>query len=131
MKVPGISCKITGHCDIRPSEDSEKIFHALSNVLPDSEIHIENNTAKISANDLNVLVRIFETIHSRKSQRAYLRRMRRNLDGSTTWFYLNKQAAYANTVALCDDAEESPLGPIKIILHSNRIEQVMEWLTYE
>ena len=131
MQVPNINCKITGYCDIQASEDSEKIYHALSNIIPDSKIKIENNTAKISANSLDSLGKIFDTIHSRKSQRAYLRHMKRNLNDDSTWFYLNKQAAYANTVALCDEAEESPLGPIKIILHSKYIEQVMEWLTME
>jgi len=29
---------------------------------------------------------------------------------------------------LCDEAEESPLGPIKIILTSKSIEQIIDWL---
>ena len=131
MQVPNISCKITGYCDIQYSEDSKKIYTALSNILPDSKIEIDNNTAKISSNNLESLGRIFETIHSRKSQRAYMRHMKRNLNDDSTWFYLNKQAAFANSVALCDEADESPLGPIKIILRSSQIERVMEWLTLE
>ena len=131
MQVPNISCKITGYCDIQSSEDSKKIHTALSNILPDSKIEINNNTAKISSNNLESLGRIFETIHSRKSQRAYMRHMKRNLNDDSTWFYLNKQAAFANSVALCDEADESPLGPIKIILRSSQIESVMEWLTLE
>jgi predicted RNA binding protein with dsRBD fold (UPF0201 family) len=54
--------------------------------------------------------------------------MRYNLEGDTTWFYLNKQAASVNVIALCEEAEESPLGPIKILLHSKNIDKVMEWL---
>ena len=131
MQVPNISCKITGYCDIQSSEDSKKIYSALANILADSKIEIDNHTAKISSNNLESLGRIFETIHSRKSQRAYMRHMKRNLNDDSTWFYLNKQAAFANSVALCDDADESPLGPIKIILHSSQIERVMEWLTLE
>ena len=131
MQVPNITCKISGYCDIQPSEDPEKVHHALSNILIDSKIKIENNTAKISSNNLESLGRIFETIHSRKSQRAYLRHMKRNLNDDSTWFYLNKQAAYADSVALCDESDESPLGPIKIILRSNQIEQIMDWLTLE
>jgi len=41
---------------------------------------------------------------------------------------LNKQAALANTIVLCDEPEESPLGPIKIILTSKGIEQIIDWL---
>jgi len=44
------------------------------------------------------------------------------------WFYLNKQAAFANVTVLCDEADESSLGPIKVVLHSTNIEDVKEWL---
>ncbi len=54
-----------------------------------------------------------------------------NLRDDSTWFYLNKQAAFMNTVALCAEDEESPLGPIKIILTSKNIESIIDWLTSE
>lgn len=131
MRTPDIACKIIGYCTIQASEDPEKIHDSLANILPESKIKIENDTAKISSNNIDSLGKIFETIHSRKTQRAYLRRMRKNMSDTSTWFYLNKQAAFANNIALCDEAEESPLGPIKIIIESNQIDQVMEWLTME
>jgi predicted RNA binding protein with dsRBD fold (UPF0201 family) len=46
----------------------------------------------------------------------------------STWFYLNKQAAFANVIALCDEADESSLGPITVVLHSKNIEDVIDWL---
>ena len=131
MNTPNIRCKILGYCSILPSEDPKKVQMAIENILPDSEIQIENDSAKIISKDLDSLKRIFETIHSRKTQRTYLRHMKRNLNDTSTWFYLNKQAAFANNVALCDDADESPLGPIKLILESNQIERIIEWLTIE
>ncbi len=131
MNTPNIRCKISGYCPIFPSEDPKKVQMALENILPDSEILIENNSARITTKNLDSLKRIFETIHSRKTQRTYLRHMKKNLTDDSTWFYLNKQAAFANNVALCDEADESPLGPIKLILESNQIEQIMNWLTLE
>jgi len=81
-----------------------------------------------SSNNLEVLEKIFEVIHSRKTQRIYRRHLNNNLADDSTWFYLNKQAAFVNTIALCGEADESPLGPIKIILESDDIERVIEWL---
>jgi predicted RNA binding protein with dsRBD fold (UPF0201 family) len=52
----------------------------------------------------------------------------RNMTEDSTWFYLNKQAAFVNVPVLCDEADESPLGPIKVVLHSTNIEDVIEWL---
>ena len=125
---PNVECQINGYCTIHLSENPEKVAQSLSNVLPNSKIKIDKDTAKTSSNDIESLVKIFETIHSRKSQRVYFRRLEKNLNENSTWFYLNKQAAFVGTVSLCDNADESPLGPIKIILESRQIEQIIRWL---
>ena len=48
---------------------------------------------------------------------------------NSTWFYLNKQAAFVDVVALCNEANESALGPVKVVLESNDIEKTIETLT--
>ncbi|MGI0041264.1 MAG: RNA-binding domain-containing protein [Nitrosopumilaceae archaeon] len=127
MKIPQIACKIEAYAAVNPSEDPEKVQQAISNVLQDMNFKYESGSIKGVSNDLQSLSKIYETIKSRKS-RTYRRQMRYNLQGDTTWFYLNKQAAFVNVIALCEEAEESPLGPIKILLHSKNIDKVMEWL---
>ena len=127
MKTPQIACKIEAYAAVNPSEDPEKVQQAISNILQDMNFKYENGSIKGISNDLQSLSKIYETIKSRKS-RTYRRQMRYNLEGDTTWFYLNKQAASVNVIALCEEAEESPLGPIKILLHSKNIDKVMEWL---
>ena len=127
MKIPQIACKIEAYAAVNPSEDPEKVQQAISNVLQDMNFKYESGSIKGISNDLQSLSKIYETIKSRKS-RTYRRQMRYNLQGDTTWFYLNKQAAFVNVIALCEEAEESPLGPIKILLHSKNIDKVMEWL---
>lgn len=127
MKIPQITCKIEAYAAVNPSEDPEKVQQAISNVLQDMNFKYESGSIKGISNDLQSLSKIYETIKSRKS-RTYRRQMRYNLQGDTTWFYLNKQAAFVNVIALCEEAEESPLGPIKILLHSKDIDKVMEWL---
>ena len=128
MKTPQITCKIEAYAAVNPSEDPEKVQQAISNVLQDMNFKYENGSIKGISSDLQSLCKIFENIKSRKSTRTYRRQMRYNLEGDTTWFYLNKQAASVNVIALCEEAEESPLGPIKILLHSKNIDKVMEWL---
>ena len=70
-------------------------------------------------------------VRKRKVNRVYRRQMRHNMDGDTTWFYLNKQAAFVDAIALCDEAEDSPLGPIKVIIHSKQLESLVDWLAPE
>ena len=131
MKIPEIACKIEAYSAVNPSEDPEKVRQAISHVLLDMNYKHESGSIKASSNNLQSLCKIYDTIKSRKSTRTYRRQMRYNLQGDTTWFYLNKQAAFVDVIALCQEAEESPLGPIKILLHSKNIEKVMEWLVPE
>ncbi|MFB5597447.1 MAG: RNA-binding domain-containing protein [Nitrosopumilaceae archaeon] len=128
MLIPNVACKISVYCPIYPSEDPKKVEHALTNIFEDAKITIDKNSVKASSNNLEMLEKIFEVIHSRKTQRIYRKHLNNNLLDDSTWFYLNKQAAFVNTVALCGEADESPLGPIKVILKSDDIERVIEWL---
>ena len=82
----------------------------------------------VNSNNYESLTKIYETIRSRKTKSAYRRHLMRNMTEDSTWFYLNKQAAFADVAVLCDEADESPLGPIKVVLHSTNIEDVIEWL---
>lgn len=130
MQPPNISCKINAYCSINPSEDPKKIEQALSNILANIEIKINKESLNASSSNIGSLKKIYESIHSRQSANAYRRQLNQNLHDNSSWFYLNKQAAYANTIALCSESEESPLGPIKIILNSTNIEEVIDWLIF-
>ena len=89
---------------------------------------ITDDSLVANSNNYESLTRVYETMRSRKSKSAYRRLLMRNMTNNSTWFYLNKQAAFANVIALCDEADESPLGPIKVVLHSKNIEDVINWL---
>lgn len=129
MKVPEYSCKIEAYSSLNPSEDPKKINSAILNILPGCQIKTGKFSVSGISHELLSLEKIYDTIHSRKSQNSLRRNLEKNLDNNTTWFYLNKQAAYADKVAVCDEAEESPLGPIKIIMTSRNIAQIIEWIT--
>lgn len=129
MKIPILPCKIEAYVSVNPSEDPQKIEKAILNILYDCEIKKGKFSISGISQNLESLEKIYETIHSRKSQNSLRKNMEKNLDHNTTWFYLNKQAAFADNVAICEEADESPLGPIKIILTSQKIDQVISWLT--
>ncbi len=99
-------------CQINPSEDPEKVKLAVNNIFPDMELEVSDTQIVGKTNNF-----------------SYQRILKNNNDGDSTWFYLNKQAAFVNSVALCSEANESSLGPIKVVLRSNDIEQVIESIT--
>lgn len=130
MSIPKTVCIVTAITTVNPSEDISKIKKAILNIFSDAQIEITNSTVKATTN-IDSLSKIREVISSRNTQKAYRRHLNRNLIDDSTWFYLNKQAAFSNVIALCDEADESPLGPIKIILKSKNIEKIIEWLVFD
>ena len=131
MKIPNISCKIEMSCSVNPSEDPSKIMKSISNIFPNSEIKTENFSVSAHSKNLNSLEKIYEAIHSKKSQKTYTRNLEDNLGNDSTWFYLNKQAAYVEEVVICEEVEESPLGPIKVILTSSNIDGIIDWIAFD
>ena len=128
MRSLYVDCKVSAYCTINASEDVNKIRTAVSNILIDMDEKITGDSLVANSSNYESLTRIYETMRSRKSKSAYRRLLMRNMANNSTWFYLNKQAAFANVIALCDEADESPLGPIKVVLNSKNIEDVINWL---
>ena len=128
MRSLDVDCKISAYCTINASEDINKVRTAVLNVLTDMDEKITGDSLVANSNNYESLTKIYETMRSRKTKSAYRRHLMRNMTEDSTWFYLNKQAAFANVTVLCEEADESPLGPIKVVLHSTNIEDVIEWL---
>ena len=128
MRSPNISCKIEIFSSINSSEDPKKIETAILNIFPNAKIKTDNSSIISNSKDLYLLEKIYDIIHSNQSQKIYQRQLEKNLENDSTWFYLNKQAAFVGSVALCEEAEESPLGPIKVILTSSNIDGIIDWL---
>jgi predicted RNA binding protein with dsRBD fold (UPF0201 family) len=128
MKLPNINCKIQVLSAVNPSEDPEKIKKSISNILPCCNILSENSSIIAESNDVQSLEKIYESVYSTKSQRVLQRQLDKHIDKNSTWFYLNKQAAFVDRVVVCEDADESPLGPLKIILTSSNIERIIDML---
>lgn len=84
-----------------------------------------------SSDSCESLDTVRQAIRAQRSGRAYLRMLRRNAGDDSTWLYLNKQAAHAGRVALCEAPDESPLGPITVSIRSDEIGSVIMWLVQE
>jgi len=131
MRTPNISCKIEIISNVNPSEDLKKVETAILNIFQNAKIKSDDFSVISNSRDLHLLEKIYDVIHSNHSQNIYRRQLEKNLENDSTWFYLNKQAAFVGTAALCEEAEESPLGPIKVTLTSSNIDGIIDWLILE
>ncbi len=128
MKFPDIDCKIQVFSSINPSEDSEKVKQAILNILPCNNLKSEEFSITGDTDHFQSMEKIYESIHSAQSQRVLKRQLEKHMDRNTTWFYLNKQAAFVERVVLCEETDESPLGPLKVVLTSHNIERIADIL---
>lgn len=127
--MANIACKVSIKCFVNVSEDVQKVQYALLNLFPDLQFIYKNSLLQSNSDDLQCLEKIVEQITNKQLQRSFARQIQKNTRiDSSLWFYLNKQAAFAGVVALCEHADESPLGPIKISIESRSIDDVTKWL---
>jgi len=131
MNIPSLSCKIEIFCTINPSESIEKIEIAISNIFPYSIIKNNNFSINAQSKELRSFEKIYQFIQNNKLQKNYLRSLEDNLQGNTTWFYLNKQAAFVEQIAICEESDESPLGPIKVTISSSNIDAIIDWIVFD
>ena len=130
MKIPTINCKIEMSCSVNPSEDPNNVKLAITNIFPYSIIKNENFSINAQSKELRSFEKIYETIHTNQFQRIYSRSLENNLENDVTWFFLNKQAAFIEKIIICDEANESPLGPIKVTVTSSNIDGIIDWLVF-
>ena len=131
MNTPNLSCKIEVFCTINPSESIEKVEQTISNIFPYSVIKNNEYTINAISKELRSFEKIYHFIHNNKLQKNFLRSLDDNLKNDTTWFYLNKQAAFVEQIAICEEFDESPLGPIKVTLTSSNIDGIIDWIVFD
>lgn len=131
LRIPKVACKIEVYAAVNPSEDPDKVRRAVSKVIQTNDFQYKEGSIKATSNELESLLKIQETIKKHRANRVYRRQMRYNTKGDTTWFYLNKQAAFVDVIAVCEESEESAMGPIKVIIHSKDLDKISDWLAPE
>ena len=131
MNTPNLSCKIEMFCTVNPSESIEKVEQTISSIFPYSVIKNNEFTINAISKELRSFEKIYHFVHNNKLQKNFLRSLEDNLENDTTWFYLNKQAAFVEQIAICEEFDESPLGPIKVTITSSNIDRIIDWIVFD
>ncbi|HEY7570621.1 MAG TPA: RNA-binding domain-containing protein [Nitrososphaeraceae archaeon] len=114
---------------VNTSESPIKVIHAVANVISrcSPEMKYGNQVIGKSVNIVSLDI-IYEQIRSRSAQNVLRRILIGNRTKNTTWFFLNKQAASVGVVAIIENEQESPLGPIRITLNCEDLDTLISWL---
>jgi predicted RNA binding protein with dsRBD fold (UPF0201 family) len=103
------------------------VVFAVKNLLPYSELVKIKNNEYTKMNNYDGLRKIKDKIRSKKTQADLQRILYNKYNMQSTWFLLNKQAAFSDVVVLVENENESPLGPIKITVNGCELERINEW----
>jgi predicted RNA binding protein with dsRBD fold (UPF0201 family) len=114
---------------INPSESRDKVIAAITNVIDKCSPEISYNSRVVArsnrADSLNI---IYQQIRSRSAAGVLRRILTYNRITNTTWFLLNKQAAAVGIVAVIEEENESPLGPLRITIVCDEMDLLIDWL---
>jgi len=125
--VDKIDLEIIVQAHVNPSEELEKVTTAIKNIFPGFNFLLKDNKLYFSTEKLEILKKIKEQIRSRSTLAVLKKFLYNNQSMGTTWFLLNKQAAFSGVVVIVEEEDESPLGPIKITIKNQDIEEIIKW----
>jgi uncharacterized protein len=119
---------VTGESVINSSEDTKKIIKCITNTINGGDPSVEENYVVVRSKGVLALHHIRMGVKLRQSARVLRRLVDYNRDGDSTWFLLNKQAAYCGVIAIVESWDESSMGPIKVTITSSDLDRVLTWL---
>lgn len=121
--------KISVYAEIKPSEDKDKVLQAVKNIFPGIEVIISNNKVEGKGEGKDLLIFLRNKVRDKQVQAVLKRLLSENKADNSTWIYLNKQAAFAKHIVLCEEERESPLGPIKLEIKCDNIDELIRWMS--
>jgi len=128
-----VSVSIRVEAEVYPTESSEKVVEAVKKIFPGIELQIRwlDDSAIVEGwgEGLGLLENLKRLLRERRIRAAARSILKSSIEGDEVIFYLNKQAAYAGKASFTEPFIESPLPPIKVILKSEEIGRVIDWLT--
>ncbi|MEM0015008.1 MAG: RNA-binding domain-containing protein [Zestosphaera sp.] len=124
---------LTVTCELRPTEDRDKVVKAITNLFTLERVEVVEDYPYSRVVGESRRVESLTKLHHLLRQERILDTVRGVLlggkAGNTVEFKLHKQSAYVGRATIVTLDSESPLGPIVVRVTSDKIDEVIEWLT--
>ena len=113
--------------EINQSEEINKVKQAITNLI---NIELKHEKEKITGSSKNYkdLLIIYENLRVKQNIAVARRILRKNIRNNSTHILYNKQAAYVKSLVICENSNESSLGPITITITSDNILNFIDWI---
>ena len=113
--------------EINQSEEINKVKQAITNLI-NVELKHENGKITGSSKNYKDLLIIYENLRVKQNIAVARRILRNNIIKDSTHILYNKQAAYVKSLVICENSNESSLGPITITITSDNILNFIDWI---
>ncbi|MCY0849767.1 RNA-binding domain-containing protein [Sulfuracidifex metallicus] len=124
--------KVMVVAEVRPSEDKEKVINAVSNFFTYEKIREDSLdlslVLRFESDTLKSLMKVHKALREEKILDASRKYLLRGLEGDKITFMIHKQAAAVRVLTFVDTEDESPLGPIKFFIKSEKARDIIDWL---
>ena len=128
---PELAGRVTLEATVSPSEDPRKVLAAMMSVLGEVDHSVEETARliRVESSAGGSLDRLHDQLRDRQVRGAARKRFLAGRRGRSTTVMINRQAATAGVIALCDNEAESPLGPVYLVVESENLDELIRWLT--
>jgi len=128
-----LNVTLTAEASVEPTEDERKVERALLKLFPSgqAERRMEDGVTTalvIHGRGFEFLSTFRNLIRQQRIRTTARAIFLRNAQEHLLRIYLNKQAAYMGRVSFCAPVGESPHGPISILLESDNVPTVIDYL---
>jgi len=119
--------------EIRPTESEEKVIKAIKNIFFVDNVRVVElgnglKLAVVESDKITPLLKIYELLRKQRILDTARSVFIRNSSGNVMNIKLNKQVALQGLISFVDSDDESPLGAINVVVVSNKLKEIIDWL---
>lgn len=118
--------------EVRPTEDENKVLESITNLFDiDKYEVVERPPYRELVAESKSIASLFKFYEVLRQERILDTARKVMFNGRTEeeiHFKLHKQSAYAGKISFITYDNESPMGPIKVTIRSDNIDEIIDWL---
>ena len=118
--------KITIKTELNKTENKNDLINAMTNIV-DIDYNVKNKEIIGKSTNYKKLINLHDRLRNKQTTHIARKVLMRNSDEDMTYILFNKQAAAIDSVVICENYKESPLGPIFMKIKAKDILEFIDW----
>tara|TARA_B100001013_G_scaffold324650_1_gene236262 strand:- start:108 stop:509 length:402 start_codon:yes stop_codon:yes gene_type:complete len=117
---------ITIKTELNKTEDKNDLINAMTNIV-DINYDVKDKEIIGKSTDYKKLINLYNRLRNKQTTHIARKVLLRNSEKDMTYILFNKQAAVIDSIVICENSKESPLGPIYMKIKTENILEFIDW----